>query len=62
MIPTLGSWLREAADDLILVEARLPRTLRALYQYPPRMWRHPGMVRFTSSLHSQTLPPWSKVP
>ena len=31
MIPSLRNWLREAADELLLVEARLPRTLRALF-------------------------------
>ena len=31
LLPTLRSWLRDALDELLLVDARLPRTLRLLF-------------------------------
>ncbi|MFC1791842.1 DUF3667 domain-containing protein, partial [Gemmatimonadota bacterium] len=34
MIPSLGGWLKEALDEVLLVEARFPKTLRAL-AWPP---------------------------
>ena len=39
LIPSLRGWLREAADDLFLVEARLPKTVRALFWPPGQLTR-----------------------
>jgi hypothetical protein len=50
-IPTLREWLSEVIDELLLVESRLPRTLRAVI-WPPgyitREWWEGKRVSFVS--------------
>jgi hypothetical protein len=53
LVPTLGSWLSDTVADLLLVEARLPRTLRALFWPPGRLtleWWQGRKTSFVSPL------------
>ena len=53
LVPTLGEWIAETADELLLVEARLPRTIRALF-WPPghltREWRRGRRASYVTPL------------
>ncbi|MEX0891612.1 MAG: DUF3667 domain-containing protein [Gemmatimonadota bacterium] len=37
-VPAISQWIREALDELLLVEARLPRTLKRLFWPPGELW------------------------
>ena len=37
-VPTLRRWIADVLDELLLVEARLPRTLRKLFWPPGELW------------------------
>lgn len=38
VVPTIREWIREVLDELLLVEARLPRTLKKLFWPPGELW------------------------